>query len=792
MQIDISNGWKYTEGTESDENGIPREAVEVDLPVDLLRFKNRNYNTALGIYGSYYDPVAAAFFRKLPSLHGCSSVILEIEGVNQYADVYLGGVAVAHISGAGKHFIDISRYYVSGAKNILKLRVWAPQMAGRYTGAGISGGVRLHTYETGVVIPADGVYVTTAYDGGKAALTIHSEVLDTDGTYSTAKKRLALEAVIYNARGKRTARKVKKIKLKGTDVNHCSVVIRPSRVYMWTVDDPYMYTVKVAIKDENGKILAEGGSGFGIVSRSLSENRGLVLNGRSVKLEGAVVQPDLGILGMESTRAAEEYKLSRIKAIGYNAVRYEGVPTEAALDTLDKLGLMAEIDLFGVWAQGEFPYDGHVGFAENKLYDCRRFVRQLRKHPSVTVYGLDRDAAETYERGDGCAVAKELADAVRMQDDSRPLSVNARERMPLASELERAGIKIKSDDAITLGAGREKDLFGKLTENSFACADIAGYAYLYPRYASDRSEYPDRFIMGVAAYPSRAFEAFEECEKNPNVLGEFLYCGADYLGYPLGKPVYENEQARLLPPHTSYCGDLDIIYNRKPSAYYRSIMLGNRSESLITVSDPEAPQKTDSAGHSVKEAHSVWNWPHNLGRNIDIEVFSGGEVVALYRDGKLIGRKLAGKINKHIATFRTEYYPGKLEAVSYHKGRECSRVTLESVTAPRTVKLNCGRKSAAAGELIFVEICVNDKEGRLVPYASREVELSVEGSGELYALGSADPELRTRTGGENICQVYDGRALAVIKTKSGGDGKITVKAAGDGLTCGKINLRVKD
>ena len=217
-----------------------------------------------------------------------------------------------------------------------------------------------------------------------------------------------------------------------------------------------------------------------------------------------------------------------------------------------------------------------------------------------------------------------------------------------------------------------------------------------------------------------------------------------------------------------------------------------RSESLITVSDPEAPQKTDSAGHSVKEAHSVWNWPHNLGRNIDIEVFSGGEVVALYRDGKLIGRKLAGKINKHIATFRTEYYPGKLEAVSYHKGRECSRVTLESVTAPRTVKLNCGRKSAAAGELIFVEICVNDKEGRLVPYASREVELSVEGSGELYALGSADPELRTRTGGENICQVYDGRALAVIKTKSGGAGKITVKAAGDGLTCGKINLRVKD
>ena len=84
-----------------------------------------------------------------------------------------------------------------------------------------------------------------------------------------------------------------------------------------------------------------------------------------------------------------------------------------------------------------------------------------------------------------------------------------------------------------------------------------------------------------------------------------------------------------MPPHTSLCGDLDLIYNRKPAAYYRSIMLGNRAQSCIAVSDPEAEGEPEKAGHAVRRVHNLWNWPHSLGKQIAIEVYSGGEVVAL-------------------------------------------------------------------------------------------------------------------------------------------------------------------
>ena len=794
MLIDISKGWKYREGFSSDGNVIPFDADDIDLPADLLRRKNRNYNTALGIYGSYYDGVAAEFYKVLPRVDKCEKIMLEVEGAAQFADVVLNGVTLGHIEGGGKHFVDITAGYSFSAKNLLTLKVCAPQMAGRYVGAGICGGVRLHTYSSGVAIGADGVYVTTEFVNGKAGLTVTAEITDYTGACTAAKKPLTLEATVFNARGKKTARKFKKVKLKNVCVNSCELKFRLARYYTWTVDDPYLYSIEIALKDDGGKTLDVHRRKYGISSRSLSRQRGLVLCGRSVKLRGAVMTLDNGILGAESIPAAEEYKLSRLKSIGYNAVRYAGVPCEAALDALDRVGLMAEIDLFGVWEQGKFPYDGHVRFAENFAADCERYVCQLRKHPSVVLYGLNDDAAETYERGEGSAVAKTLAECVRSLDPSRPIVINARERAPLKAELERAGIKSANIDGekAAIGVAREKDLFGKLTENSFECADVAGYAYLYPRYQSDRNEYPDRLIIGSAAYPSRAFEAFEESEKNQNVIGEFLYCGADYLGYPAGKPEYENEQLKLLPPHASFCGDLDLTYGFKPSACYRSIMFGDRTRSCITASSPESKQKTDNLGHAVKETHSVWNWPHDLGKPIEIDVFSGGEVVALYRDGKLVGRKLAGKLNKHVASFKTDFYPGKLEAVSYHKGRECSRATLESVTAPRALKLTSERKSKSAGELIFVEIAINDKEGRLVSYASREVEISVTGSGRLYALGSADPESQEHTADNNIARAYNGKALAAILTEAGGDGKICVKAVSDGLLAGKINLRVKD
>lgn len=781
MQTDIGKNWKYVEGCE-DVASVPAGAEEVDFPIDLLRRKNRNYKAALGRSGSYYDPIAATFYKVLPRLNKTEWIVLVFDGVCGQADVCLNGIPVAHISGDGKHCVDISQAYVFGANNVCAVKLWAPQMAGKYTGAGIAGGVWLTTHDRSVAIKEDGIFASTQIENGKARVSVGVELYDKTGEASARRQTYTVEAVLYNARGKKAARKIKKCKLKNVYVNTCTLCFKLSRYYMWSAEDPYMYSVHICVRDENGAVADESDAPVGIVSRGLSPKRGLVLNGRSRKLKGAAVQPDNGILGRESTPSVEEYKLSRIKDIGYNAVRFTGCPTEAALGVLDRIGLMAMVDLFPVWSMGKYPYDGHVDFAERAVYDCERMICSLRKHPSVVLYGICDDAPETYGRGEGEKTAQLLCETVRGLDDTRPIVVNAYERVPLKAELDKAGIKGRPEDATAaIGMAREKDLFGKLTEASFACGDIAGYAYLYPRYADDRTAYPDRLIVGTASHPSRSFEAMEECEKNANVVGEFVYCAADYLGSTDNAAA--EDAAKLLPPHVAQCGDLDLIYNRKPSAYYRSIVLGDRTQSCITVRDPESSED--------KEGHTLWNWPHSLGNTLDIEVYSRGEVVALYRDGKSVGRKLGGKSNRYITKFKTTYCPGTLEAVGYHKGRECSRVQLSSAGSPRGIKLTCDKKSRAADECFLVQISVVDRDGREVPFAAREVELQVTGSGVLYALGSADPAAQHPTAGITSCPVFEGKALAVVKPTADGDGKIFVKATGDGLLSGKVTLKVK-
>ena len=170
MLINISKGWKYFDGAESDDNVIPADASSIDLPADLLRRKNRNYNAPMGISGSYYDGAAAVFYKILPRLEKCKRITLEVEGVNRFADVIMGGNILAHLEGAGKHYVDITGSYVFGAQNLLVIKVWAPQMAGRYTGAGISGGVKLHTYSSAVAVKEDGVYVASEFVNGKTEL----------------------------------------------------------------------------------------------------------------------------------------------------------------------------------------------------------------------------------------------------------------------------------------------------------------------------------------------------------------------------------------------------------------------------------------------------------------------------------------------------------------------------------------------------------------------------------------------------------------------------------------------
>ncbi len=732
-----------------------------DLPYDVTAHAARDYTCAFGEFNGYIPAARATFTKTLPVVrHGRASIV--IDGALGYGDVYVNDEQVGRICGRGPTVIDVTGMLV-GTHNSLKLElVSSPEMNDKYVGLGVGGGVMLYTEED-TDIERGSLFVKTVTVGDKTYADVKF-VLHND---EDAGVKFLLESTVLNARGKRCGKKQKKIFARAHSVKTYSVRVRIGKAYEWTPSDPYMYTLALRLSGEDGsERTAE--TRFGIAARTLNAARGLYINGKNVKLFGAYVSHADAALGGVSNYIYEKRRFEALKSIGYNAVHFVGCPTQAALDALDDVGMYAYVDIYDVLTEGKTPLDGHIfnfyaGMSSTDEVEC---VIAMRNHPCVALYGVADDVPECYGRNGGYECIKNCAYNIRQSDDSRPVTVSAREFVPTTKELEQAGIRKRVDSAAAaINAGREKDIFDNLTAGAFESVDVCGLNYLYPIYETYRQKHVQP-IVGSRTSAERAFESIDEAEKYPNVIGDFCDCGMDYPGG--GKL---NEIV-----HTG--GDIDAIADASIQGVYKSIILGARNAAHIAVLDPEteAPVR-------------MWNWPRHLGQTVTVCVYTSGDVAALYLDGKLIGRKLAGKINKHIATFTTEYYPGTLEAVCYFKGVECARATLKTAGSPKALKLTAYEKNLnlSRDDVGIAEVSVCDRDGNVVPYAMRNITAAVEGA-ELLAFINADPMMRKSS--FDSCPAYGGKALCVIKPT--GAGKATVKVSADGLVASRISFKIKD
>ncbi len=745
--VDLNANWKV----------VTNEEYTCDLPHDAMNDAPRDYTCAFGERNGYHPAMTAEFTKRIPAVKG-ENAQLVISGTCGYGDVYLCGEKLGALKGYAPTVFDLTDK-LGGLHNELKLSLTAaPEMSDKYTGLGVAGGVSLILTDTLDFKPRS-FYVTSSVSGDKTYADATVTIVNNGDAV-----KFVLDTAVYNSRGKRAGRKQRKIFMRANTEKTFTVRVRIPRAYEWSPDDPYMYTATARIV--NGEYESTVDAPFGIVTRSLNPIRGLYLNNRNTLLMGAYVSHADGVLGGVSNYSNEFRRFSALKELGYNAVHFVECPAEATLDALDDVGMYAFVDILPCMSEGKSPLDSHIFFdGDPSCVDAS--VYALRAHPCVTVYGVADDVSECYGRNGGHEIIQKFAARIKQLDGSRPTTVSSRELVPTVRELENAGIHRRFDsDSAMINAGREKDLFDSLTAGAFEAVDVCGFNYLYPLYGTETNK-RGRLVLGSRTSSDRAFDSLDETEKNTRVIGDFCDCGIDYPG--CGK-LNEN-----------YCtqGDLDILLDKKPQAEYKKILLGERNVAYITVLDPD-----------TQEPVAMWNWPRYLGQPITVRVYTTGDVVALYLDGKLIGRKLAGKVNKHIATFTTEYYPGTLEAVCYFKGVECARASIRSAGSPKMIKLSADEKSLylSRGDLGFLHIDVCDKEGNPVPYAMRELTATVTG-GKLVAMTNADPMLRKSA--FDTCPAFGGKALCVIAPDKSED-RAVVKITGEGLLSAKLTFKIKD
>ncbi|GLY07766.1 glycoside hydrolase family 2 TIM barrel-domain containing protein [Actinoplanes sp. NBRC 101535] len=775
--------------------GEPVPAKHVHLPHDALRDERRSPDAAAKGAEAYYPAGAYTYSKtfEVPAEWQGRIVRLEIEGAYRRAQIFLNDeFAGNRADGYARFFVDLTPYLKFGEQNLLRIETRSGQDSRWYSGAGLHRPVRLHV-DRPVHVPPDGVHIDTVrLEDDQAVIEVRTAVRNAGINTRTTR----VHTQILGPNGTVLAHTDTPSTLSGGE----EALVR-QRFYLpdaalWSVDRPALHRAHITLDDETDAHDVD----FGIRTITVDPRKGLRINGEPVLLRGACIHGDNGPLGAASIGRAEERRIELLRAAGFNALRAAHNPLPAAmLQACDRLGMLVMDEAFDMWTRFKTPYDYASEFPQWHLDDLAAMVAKDRNHPSVIMYSIGNEIAET-GTPHGARWARRLAEHVRSLDPTRPVTngVNALlsviDEMPSIVE-EIGGLNEAMADGDWFSAVGASATASARIEESSAALDVLGLNYAEGRYEPDATAHPNRVIVGSETFPSQIGRLWPMVVASPNVIGDFTWTGWDYLGeVGLGATAYEDEPSTLereFPFLTAWSGDIDITGHRRPVSYYREIVFGLRTEPYIAVQRPAHYGRKISARSPWGWSDSVssWTWPGFEDRRVVVEVYADADEVALLLDGNEIARAAVGTTRRCLAEIETAYLPGTLVAISYRDGHEMDRTTLTTAGEPRLcVTADRDRLVADDDDLAFVSIEIRDREGHLVTGDDREITVAVDGPGTLAGLGSAQPRTTERFDATQR-RTFDGRALAVIRPTGGGHITVMVTSAGLNTTSAEIEVK---
>jgi beta-galactosidase len=802
MRKERFNGsWQFGSRQTILNRSVP-ERQAVTLPHDAMIDRERKDGIVNGSYKAYFTDGQYEYVKTFSadSAWRDKVVFLEFEGIYADSQVFINSeYAGGRPCGYSGFTVSIDRFLKYSKENNVKVICETLDDHRWYSGAGLYRNVYLVVGEL-CHFAHNGVHITTQdADSEYAVIEVNSRLDSSDH----ARRNCRVLTEIIAPDGKIIASDTVPLTLyTGTTVMRQRMAIKNPP--LWDTEQPNLLVCRSSLletSDEKETVLDREENTFGIRVLKLDTERGLRINGKTVKLRGACIHHDNGIIGAATFERAEERRVELLKAAGFNAIRSAHNPlSRAMLDACDRLGILVMDEAFDAWTIGKTSQDYSRHFSEWRERDIEAMVEKDYNHPCVVLYSIGNEIPDTGNKS-GAAMGRLLAEKVRSLDTSRFVINCVNGMMSMTGSEEAAAILAQQQAAGNTAGGDinttmanmgsnmkmmfSSELAAIVTEESFSAVDVAGYNYMDPRYEGDRTRYPNRVICGTETFPPDIASNWELVEKFSHVLGDFTWTGWDYLGEAgIAKIVYNAAELGVLsgeyPWITAWCGDIDITGFRRPISYYREIVWGLRKEPYIAVLKPEHyGHKPIPSPWAWSDSVSSWTWPGFEGKPVQIEVYSEAEEVSLLLNGVEIGRKPAGKVNRFKAVFDTVYQPGTLEAATYTGGVETGRFSLCTAKGEVELTVISDREQLIldSGDLAYISISLTDKAGTVNTAAVKKLSVTVEGQGCLQGFGSANPVTEeSYTNAEHT--TFEGRALAAIRPTEAGNITIAVKAEG--------------
>lgn len=123
---------------------------------------------------------------------------------------------------------------------------------------------------------------------------------------------------------------------------------------LWTAEEPNLYELKLK-RLENGEESDSVGLKIGLRKVEFVKEKGLLVNGRQVKLHGVCVHQDAGCVGVAARKEIWKGRLLDLKEMGCNAIRpAHHVYAEEFMDLCDELGFYVYEECFDKWTGGHY------------------------------------------------------------------------------------------------------------------------------------------------------------------------------------------------------------------------------------------------------------------------------------------------------------------------------------------------------------------------------------------------------------------------------------------------------
>ncbi|WP_029150338.1 glycoside hydrolase family 2 TIM barrel-domain containing protein [Microbacterium indicum] len=774
----LTDGWRVRPAAgpfAAAEGAIPAEPVR--LPHDAMRDLERSAGVPGRGAGAYFPGGAVTYLYDLavPDAWLEKSVFLELQGVHRRAQVFVDDeLAGNRADGYARFFVELTPFLRFGGASTIRIEARAGQDSRWYSGLGMHRPAALHVLDAVHVVP-DGATVTTAsVDAEEAVVEVRTTVRNTLRTTRTVRVASRIPGVDSDASPITLAPGEEGV------VRHRLAVAAPR---LWSPDDPQLY--EAAVDVDGSDPVTET---FGIRTITADPRHGLRINGVTTLLRGACIHHDNGPLGSAAIGRAEERRIELLKEAGFNAVRATHNPlSPAMLDACDRLGMLVVDEAFDMWTRFKTPFDYAADFPQWWAEDLAAMVAKDRNHPSVILYSLGNEIAET-GKPHGARWARRMAEHVRALDPTRLVTNGVNALLAVIDEIPQITEEL---GGLNQAAAQGGDPFNEIgsseaatrrTEESSAVLDVVGFNYAESRYAPDRAAFPHRVIVGSETFPAQIGRLWPMVEENPHVIDDFTWTGWDYLGeVGIGSTAYADDPTaepgleREFPFLTAWTGDIDITGHRRPMSYYREIAFGLRSEPYIAVRRPEHHGSAIASPSPWAWSDSVasWTWGGFEGRPVTVEVYARAERVELLLDGSPLASAKVGAERPLLAVIETTYRAGVLEAVAYDGDREVGRHALATAgPASLTATVDRDRIRDDADDLAFVALELRDAAGALVADDDVPVTVEVAGPAELAGMGSANPKTEERFASATW-RTFDGRALAVIRPTGAGEVTIT-------------------